>query len=313
VIASASASDRLPLEAFGFTPRESGFLALAALHSGFFATRHYADWSDRPLRGSSCHRLVKRLVSKRFARPFRLRGGNGYLYHLHAPNLYAALGDPHNQNQRRHPVRQVMARIQILDFVLAHRDYEFFPTVREKLQLADECHIPRDRVPVRVFQSWREHPNVRYFAEKLPVFRKPGSPAVWVAFVAISRHRGPFRTFLRRYLPFLEAFPQSGIVVIQRHAADAVSRQLFNEVVREPVLRHFRDRAAWERADYAAFPTKRVWQLRQDEARYAGEKYQAMYRRWQIEGDAAAAAPALPALEIYELPHDYAQFGPWAR
>jgi hypothetical protein len=312
------------VEALGFTSREAGFLAHAALHSGYFIRRQYADWLQVAMQSAACMQLPAKLVSRRFARSIRLPGAGGYLYHLHGRRLYEALGDENNFNQCRAPVSKMLGRLQTLDFVLAHRHYTFYPTAQDKLRVSGEYGIPSNLLPTRVHQAHGPRERVRYFSERAPLFQRPDSPAMWVAYAWSGRRSEAFRRFLLRYLPFLEAFAHTGVVAIQRRGLSPVCAQVFDSVVRDRVLRHFSDRATWERGDLVAFPTERVWRLRQDEVRYGSEQYQALYRRRQIEGDAAVVAQGeasagvasdegLPAFETYELPHNYRQFGVWGR
>jgi hypothetical protein len=309
------------IEAMGFTRRQSSFLALATLYSGYFLRRQYGEWSALSSRASTILSFTTKLVRYRYARPFVLRG-HVYLYQLYSRSLYDAAGDPRRDHQGVTPL-SVLRRVRMLDFVLGRNDCELYPTVDDKMRLMREYGVPLDRLPSGAppFGGCPGATGVRYFPEQWPLFRRPGDPGLWVAYVWAERTIMGFRTFLRRYLPLLHAVPRGGVtLVIPRHAATSASAcaRLFQQVVREGVLGYFRDRSAWERGDRAGFSVERAWQFRQDSARYAGEKYEALYRRWQVEGDAVLwhegdpAHAALPVFEVYELPYSYEQFGPWA-
>jgi hypothetical protein len=309
----------------GFNLRRARFLTVAALHSGYFVRRQYTDWAGITSGCATAAAFFDTLVRRGFAQTFTVRRDRGLIYHLTSPRLYAALGEPEHPNRRPHTLSSVLQRVMALDFVLRHPEYEHFATAREKERLVvEEYGVAPERLPVKRYLAHRTDraPVVRCFIEGLPVFRPGGDSVVCIGYPFAERTAVAFGTFVRRYLPLLEALPRAVVVLIvpRGRAAPAAAdcARVFEQLARGGLLRHFRDRAAWERGDYATFPAARVWQLRQDEQRYASEAYQALYRRWQVDGDAAlstntaAASAGLPTLEVYHLPHTYEQFGSWA-
>jgi hypothetical protein len=300
--------------ALGFTERQARFLAVAALHSGYCVRRHYAQWasiSDGGVAAEFFDKLVARQIATRIA----VGRNRGYCYHLSSPALYAALGDPHNRNRRTHPGWVIGQRLMILDFVLTRRDAMFVATEHDKVRLlVEDYSIARDLLPSKTYRAVGAGvaPTVRYFVEKLPIFVSTAS-RVWVGYVLTERTADGFRTFLSRYGPLLNALPRAGVVLIapSSHGAVAMCARAFDEVTRGRVRRHFHARQAWERRAYADFTPDRVRQLKADLRQFSSRPYEALYRHWTSEGDAAlnaAGAPildVLPAFEVFPAPYAY--------
>ncbi len=306
------------LATFLITPRRARFLTLAALHSGYFLRRQYTDYAGITAGCATTTRFFDTLIRRGLARTFKVRRDRGVIYQITSPRIYAALGVPDHPNRRPHTLMTVLQRIMALDFVLAHPDYEFFPTAADKVQhFATEYAIRPDQLPTRQYFAFAHRGDrpvaARCFIETLPIFRRPGDPRVFFAYPWPEHTAATFRTFLRWHTPLIEALPSATVLLLvspQRATQTEACRQVFNDMTHTALLRYFRDKSAWDRGDYAALGD-RVWQLHQDEQRYAADRYQTLYRRWQLEGDIVSRDAALPTFEVHELPHTYEQFGPW--
>jgi hypothetical protein len=307
------------LATFLSSPRHARFLTLAALHSGYFRRRQYIEWAGITAGCTTATKFMEILVRRGLARTFAVRRDRGVIYHITSPRIYAALGIPEHPNRRPHTLTTVLQRMMALDFVLAHPEYEFFPTAAEKVQrFTAEYAIRPDQLPTRQYFAFAHRGDrpiaARCFIETLPIFRRPNDPTVFFAYPWPEQTAAAFRTFLRWHIPLIEALPHATVLLLvspQRATQTEPCHRVFNEMTHATLLRYFRNRAAWDRGEYASFPPERVWQLRQDEQRYAADRYQTLYRRWQIEGDPATRDAALPTFEVHELSHTFDQFGTW--
>jgi hypothetical protein len=309
------------IEELGFTPPQARFLALAAMNSGYCLRRQYMNWAGIP-RGRTNQEFFELLEQRRVATSFVVCPQRGRVYHLKWCPLYNLLGQRNNGNRREHPLPIVEQRVTALDFVLAQRDCEFFPTQQDKLRLfQDEYGVPRDRLPTRLYRFRRvdRPPNERYFIEKPPIFRQLGSRVVDVGYVWTARTAWRFGSFLRQYAPFLLGLPQprgSIVLIVPRHYqwTDVQAAQTFAKLVRAHLIEYFHLRAAPERR--VPIPAKdAVRRLDRDRDRYASETYEALYHRWRTEGDTTlsldhpCASDWLPSFRVHRTPYTYEQFG----
>ena len=120
------------LRALGYSEREAEFLALVAVHSGYFLRRQYGA-SAQVGRGASSVRFLRRAVAAGHVRSTTF-SNRTEVYHLFARPIYRAIGEEDNRNRRSRPVYSIKAKLMALDFVLAHRDSVFLATEAEKLE-----------------------------------------------------------------------------------------------------------------------------------------------------------------------------------
>jgi hypothetical protein len=120
------------LQEFGYNERESAFLVLAALHSGYFVRRQYNQFVNCG-HGTTAIQLVQRTSANRHSRMAVFPRNTG-VYHLCSRPFYQALGDPNNRNRRRRSLPAIKVKLMALDFVLAHPDLDYLATEREKVE-----------------------------------------------------------------------------------------------------------------------------------------------------------------------------------
>ena len=106
------------LEPLGFTPRQTRFIVLVALHSGYCLRRQYATFAGIRY-GKNVRDFLDDLVARGFAARFTQRADRGHLYHLHARSLYQALGQAENRNRRAASAALIARKIMVLDYVLS--------------------------------------------------------------------------------------------------------------------------------------------------------------------------------------------------
>ena len=161
------------LQHLDYTHREAEFLALAALHSGYFLRRQYEAFIAAP-RGRPADRFLRRVVSLRHARSV-VYANRTEIFHVFARRIYRAIGDEDNRNRRPRPHFATKAKLMALDFVLANRERRFLGTEGEKLShFCEDLGIERTLLPAKTYRSnsssernppllCREVSNLRFF------------------------------------------------------------------------------------------------------------------------------------------------------
>src|SRR5437899_5151796 len=119
------------LGSLGYTEDEARFLYLVATHSGYFSMRQFLQFTGTKS-GDKIMAFYHKLLAKGHAtaRSF-LR--NGLVYHLFSRIVYRAIGRENLRNRRAHSLEHIRTRLVVLDFVLAHLQYEYLETEDDKL------------------------------------------------------------------------------------------------------------------------------------------------------------------------------------
>jgi hypothetical protein len=178
--------DRLDaLEPLGFTPRQTRFIALVALHSGYCLRRQYSAYAGIRYGKNVCQ-FLETLVARGLAERFTQRADRGLIYHLQARGIYRALGQDENRNRREASAALIARKIMVLDYVLSHADMAWLSTEDEKVDLfAARYGVPPSDLPQRVFAASTQDlsSTTRYFVHKLPValmvIRRSPTSFVW--------------------------------------------------------------------------------------------------------------------------------------
>jgi hypothetical protein len=100
----------------GYTERESAFVAIASVHSGYFLRRQFNTFIGR-----ECGALGQQFIDRslRLGHVKVMTGwGNRVLYHFCARAVYAQLGETDNRNRRTHGADTIRRRLMILDYVI---------------------------------------------------------------------------------------------------------------------------------------------------------------------------------------------------
>ena len=206
------------LEELGYTERESAFLCLAALHSGYFLRRQYSGFLGHSA-GCADDTLVRKLISKEHAREIST-SRRTLLYHLCSRPLYGAIGQPDNRHRRERPPFAIKAKLMALDFVLQNPGNRFLATEEEKVaHFAGNRGVPKDQLPAKAYRSHTSgQVTERYFVEKFPIYlaSEPAFPAV-VAFSYIDEGIMAslgFETYLKRYLRLFRSLRHTRITYV---------------------------------------------------------------------------------------------------
>src|SRR3954451_9441369 len=111
----------------GYSRCEAEFVALVALHSGFFVRRQYhAD------RGKADATLVRKLCIKGHAAVVP-GSGREQVLHINGKAIYRVLGQDDNRHRRAHESFYIRAKLMLLDYVLSERPARFLATAEEKV------------------------------------------------------------------------------------------------------------------------------------------------------------------------------------
>lgn len=327
---------------FGYSASESAFLALAALHGGYFLRRQVAQFFGGRDGGRVTH-LVQKTLALEHARASTWRQ-NVQLYHLLSRPLYAALGEPDNRNRRRHEWSQIKNRVMRLDFVLSHKERRFLATEREKVEHFVNLGIPLERLPSKPFQSASCKPAIqRYFVDKYPVFVQETGEGAAAQFGFTFVDEGlaglsKFETHLASHRRLFEALKSFALVYVAatdthfnraRSAFDRVlngdrhASLIADEASVDQLRNYFQLRQRYDDRAFGSMDRTDLIRLRDARARFSDPKQEALFTAWRTSGDAVftanragertgdntSARSTNGTFLTYHLRHDYAFFG----
>jgi len=317
------------VQRLGYAEPEAEFLALVALHGGYFVRRQFDAWISVE-RGKRSEDFVGDLISGSHCRR-QVFAHNRQVFHVRFRPLYRAVGDEHNRNRRDHQPQAIKARLMTLDFVLAHPDNLYFATEREKVQhLCDERGIDHEALPAKVLRVRDGDSSTRRcFLDRFPLFTPPGAEDLTFCYIDSGfETSGPFATHLRRYLPLFAELPSFELVYVATASTSLGQAQtVFERVlsrgrkwltkVADPdrLLAHFRDRTLFEKRETSSFDRLRLDALHDDMYCCSLRHFVKMFARWETSGDGAIraeiAAQKMPngCFSSCILPHAYDLFG----
>lgn len=308
------------IRAFGYTPREAAFLAEAMLHSGYFVARQFTFFTGASM-GKAVAQLTARLLTRRHAAAIATRQGQ-HVYHVSAKHLYAAINGSDGRNWSRRSPLAIKTRLMSLDYVLSHRDEEFFGTQADRIEyFVGVLGIDRSRLPRRHFADRSQigvvnHPpklSFVYFAEagsSLSCFGR-----------YLQQHRALFNALTASRIVFasdsVRLFDEAGAVF--RRFAEGEAATCASAAETSALLEYFRIRRCYEAGQLAGFTKATLDQLREDRQRFQGARVENAYGRWVAGGDAAVRdafeteQTSLDGVDLrfetHWLNHSYAQCG----
>jgi len=324
------------LATLGFSERQTRFITLVALHSGFCLRRQYAAFAGlQP--GAGVRDFLDRLVTRRLARRFGFRPDRGHVYHLHNSSIYGAIGQDDNRNRRRSSPALIARKLMLLDFVLQHQDTEWYATEADKVALfTGRFGVARSSLPRRTYRSRQTAvaPTVRHFIHKLPIGLS-GQPAVPSFVFLVTDTRGhAFTQFVRDHVPLLNQLTAWRIVAVApRHipgltACEQAFKQLdsaragLGDTLRE-LESYVAVREGLERDDLTGVSVAQIDKFREVRNRFAAAQLDSLYEQWKAKGPGILQTPeaagliGLPVLSrgaivTYRLPIRYDRFGTFA-
>lgn len=184
----------------------------------------------------------------------------------------------------------------ILDFVLAHREYEYLETEADKLYyFCQELRIAKALLPAKRYTgAICEKATERYFVDKFPMFfsPEPASPPV-VTFTFVDpglQSLDSFTTHLLAYGSLFEALLEVRFAYIATRPSpfEAAQKTFFATVNRAPkkdageeILQYFRLHKAWEAKKYALFSNDDIELLNRYQKKFAGHRCEERYPSWR--------------------------------
>ena len=318
------------LAPLGFTPRQTRFLVMVALHSGYCLRRQYASFAGVAY-GKNVRTFLDALVERRLASRFTYRADRGHLYHLQARSIYRALGHEDDRNRRHTSPAHVARKLMLLDLVLSEPDAEWCATAADKVTLFTERYrLPLTALPRHMTSGEDELPpsESRYFGHRLPIAVAGDPPQVSFVYLATDPGVQSFERFLRDHARLLQALPAWSVVLTHgRHVAstalwESTFRRVIDGIVRlgsetaHALGRYFLARRAVERNAFATLSVADLQAFRSARQRFADPAIEALFTTWMASGadriDPSLLLGVLPRvgqLVIRTLPYTYQQFG----
>ena len=336
-----TAPERLAaLEKLGYASREAAFLSIAALHSGYFLRRQYCGFIGKEI-GGTVAALVEKLLIQKHAVAISAPA-NTKIYHLGSRPFYAMLGETDNRNRREHSTPAMKKRLLGLDFVLAHPDYRYLATEREKLDyFSGTLGIQLSALPYKRYVSQkRPSTTTRYFVDKYPIFLSettPTEPRLQPCFCFVdegSATLSGFETYLQQYSALWRALREFQVVYVSdsRRLYQAAERRFAafcgrlknsqaDPEARQAIrmLEHFEARFRYEKGDLASFSREKLVRLRNETLEFSGPEHQDLYEHWKASGARAVVDGVTPkgrvpiaintSFSTYFVDHQYSFFG----
>jgi hypothetical protein len=320
------------LESLGLTPRQTRFIALVALHSGYCLRRQYSAFAGIRYGKNVCD-FLDGLVARGLAERFTQRADRGHIYHLQARALYRAIGEPEHQNRREASAALIARKIMVLDFVLSHLDIPWLSTEGEKVDLfAARYGVPTSNLPQRLFTGARRGAptTTRYFLDKLPV-AVTGDPPVasFVCLVTDTTGRR-LEQFLKDHDRLFASLPAWTVVAIGPNpTALRACESAFQRHVQQPrsvatpstddLVWFFQTRQVVDRGEFAGLSVATIDRFRTVREALRRPVFDELYLKWRRHGDRAlrnhveaatdASQRRVGTLVTELLPFDYTQFG----
>ena len=281
-----------------FTERQAGFLVTVMLHAGVCMERNYETYA-RIQHGHNVRDFFANLVQRRLATVHATGARPNRLFHVHHKALYRAIGEPDNRHRRPVSLPQAVARLMLLDAILADRDRRWLAAEWDKVThftLAQQ--IPRADLPALTFHAGNVE-TVRYFPDKLPIGVTRDE---WdTVFVYLVTRPMPidFRAFLERHAELWRALPRwiVRLLVPQHFSANAGAyAAAFREQLATPLRPAVVDELRWwcqQRAEGHPDATERFDLASRG---FRAPRFQAVYGAWQQRGDPVLEALISPVL-----------------
>jgi hypothetical protein len=292
----------------GYTEREATFLCRAALHGGYFVRRQFLTFADCE-RGKVDTVLTDKALNARHVKELVFRYKRT-VYSFCSKPFFEALGNADNRNRRTHEIPTIKSRLIGFDFVLANPHIRFVATEAEKVAFFhNEMAIGLEHLPAKRYRATKAEiaATERYFVDKFPVGveadSKAGDRVVFTYIDDGDHSTSGFELYLEQYGPLFARVPRFRLVyasVVREHL-DAARRLFDGRIVGgngrsqrsadiDRLLRHFKDRDAYERKDLVRFDQRKLIQFREDRRLFSGARHDALFDLWRGGGERALAS-----------------------
>lgn len=301
------------IQAFGYTEREAAFLALVALHSGYFLRRQFLYFIERES-GQIVYNFIEK-TAETLKHTITLPGSLDIFQVVFKP-IYSVLGEPNNRNRRRHDPTIIRQRLMALDYVLQNRNRRFFPTESDKVSYFTRAlKLPESILPQRDYSSPATgETTTRFFVDKNPVFIPVNDvPVVHFVFTDPGyAYIDAFETYVSQYSPLWRELGRFNLIYVfwgdDRESQAAKARRFFErriqqsvpkaESIPEGLLDHFAERKRWEDGLRSDFTQTDIARYRKRRKQFGEPRFQLLYERWKSGGDAAFRPTADPKNRI---------------
>ena len=319
------ASDRIrALQDLGYTTRESEFLVIAALHSGYFLRREYRDFAGIES-GKTAVLLEKKLLEARHALVTTYSFGT-QIYHLRSHPFYKAMGEGDNRHRRSRAPLAIKAKLMGLDFVLGHPGNHYLATEAEKRAFfVEQCGVDEETLPGMTYRAKGPGPDERrYFIEKYPLFiaNESGSARAAVSFCYVDEgvlSTAGFESFLERYSSLFVALARFRLIYVAAESGHVRgARQKFSSFLDRlgnpaqkrlgrALTDYFQLRKLVESQRYDLLDTADLDRLGTYRKRFGHASIDRRYRGWseQHGRKTANSKPSDATFESVLLPHNY--------
>jgi len=319
------------LEAFRYSTDEARFLALVALHSGYFVRRQF-DAAVDVYRGKRSSEFTAKLLDRGHARRY-VFDHNRQVFHLQYKPFYEAVGDGNSRNRREHQPQTIKTRLMALDFVQAHPGTAFLTTAEQKASFFSVRGIPSELLPAKAYGRTGRPLSVRHFVDRSPVFVGPaenGSPGR-LCFIYVDsgfETNSAFVTQLRHYRQLFQAVGEFDLIYVgTTRSCFGEAEKIFARVLSgdrcQPVsandlhrmLEYFRDWDLLQRGLSRSFSREKLESLRDARDEFSSPFHDGLFEQWKRGGEAAVRAQ-LGAKQVSQgrflrhvLPFNYDLFG----
>ena len=224
------------------------------MFSGVFLERQYCQFAGI-VHGQKSHDFVARLIQRGFVTPISPGSvRRGRLYHVHFKPLYEAIGEPDNRHRKPATLGRLIARLMVLDAVLADNRYYWLGTEPDKVHYFDTAldNPPRKETYPQVTYGAGQDATRRFFPHKLPIgVEKDGFRRHVFLYLVTDAVPWPFRQFLLDHAQAFQGCPQWTVRLLMPRrfrTAKAVYRAAFLDQFTRPLDPYL---ATWLSEHYA--------------------------------------------------------------
>jgi hypothetical protein len=299
----------------GYTERESDFIAIASLQSGYFLRRQFNTFIGR-----ECGALGQRFIDRslRLGHLKMLTGwGNRVVYHFCAREVYVQLGEPGNRNRREHRPDTIRRRLMILDYVIGRPREVWLLTAKARRDAFARLGVFEPNDP-RVSGGT----NALCSDDRQPVSVDDSGTPTFAFVDAGLRGLSEWERFLKRHRQIGQIDQAETVFASCDPARFQLAENLFRRLVTgevagggieiERLQGYFRVRRLFEERRYEGFDQARLDRLREDRRVYAGEAFEQAYARWREHGENALLGLKRTRIRFRTqlLSHSYAWLSP---
>jgi hypothetical protein len=318
------------VQAFGCSPRQARFLALVALHGGYYLRRQYLT-SSGTRNGKNAQRFLDHLVAREVSARCCYRADRGYVYRLQHRGLYRALGLDQNRNRRPAAPALIARKLMLLDIVLSEPGADWVATEADKVALfTTRFGVSSHDLPRSTLVADGADPHTtRHFKDKLPIAVLGQPPAAHFVYLAVDGSASGFERFLLAHGRLLVALPTWAVVVahppqVRPTALEAAFRRFAGD---DPTVsatrirdleRYFVARRAVERNEFTQLSIAELQAFRSTRLAVAEPRIEVLFAQWVASGtprldQSFLTRPVTPGrLIVRRIEHTYQQFGAFA-